>query len=102
MKKAEIIEENAIVTDEYSEFMEDCENGVQFIGKLRSCNAEVLASSRYYILKSYRTIVAVIDANGNCYDFLRLVYGYTATSASHISKFCHDYHAVKKYTWREV
>ena len=65
------------------------------IGKLRSCNATVytyeMEKGRVFILKSYNTIVAIIGTTGRCYDFLRYVYGYTATSAQHISKFFHDY-----------
>lgn len=43
---------------------------------------------RYTILKSYNTIVAYYDHDdGTFYDVLRPVYGYTATSSQHISKF---------------
>lgn len=64
--------------------------------------------NRFYILKSYRTIVAVIDTEDDiCYDFLRKVYGYTVTSAQHIAKFQHDYGAgtwgcAYCLTWREA
>lgn len=54
--------------------------------------AHVCKLGRFYILKSYRNIVAVIDTSDDtCYDFLRKVYGYTSTSAQHIAKFRHDY-----------
>lgn len=67
--------------------------------RLRSCSAEVApvidsetGEVLYYVLRSYRTIVAIIDTRTDTlYDFLRYVYGYTATSASHISKFSKDY-----------
>ena len=67
--------------------------------KLRSCSAEVApiidcetGELLYYVLRSYRTIVAAIDVSTDTlYDFLRYVYGYTATSAQHISKFSKDY-----------
>ena len=66
-----------------------------FSKRLRTCQATVYAyeneKGRVYILKSYNTIVAAIGASGRCYDFLRYVYGYTATSAQHISKFFKDY-----------
>ena len=66
-----------------------------FSCRLRNCQATVRAydteKGRVYILKSYSTIVAAIGASGRCYDFLRYVYGYTATSAQHISKFFKDY-----------
>ena len=59
---------------------------------LRSCSAEVYKGSRFIVLKSYSTIIAAIDTDTDTlYDFLRYVYGYTATSAQHIAKFSHDY-----------
>lgn len=76
--------------------------------RLRTCSAYVCKSNRFYILKSYRTIVAVIDTEDDiCYDFLRKVYGYTATSAQHILKFQHDYGegawgCAYCLTWREA
>lgn len=60
--------------------------------RLRSCTAEVYESTNYYFLKSYNTIVAFINKNnGYLYDVLRVVYGYTNTSAKHIAYFEHDY-----------
>ena len=67
--------------------------------RLRSCSAEVApvidaetGELLYYVLRSYRTIVAAIDVRTDTlYDFLRYVYGYTSTSAQHISKFAQDY-----------
>ena len=51
-------------------------------GRLRSCTAEVFETAGYWILKSYNTIVAVTSKDtGICYDVLRVVYGYTSTSA---------------------
>ena len=71
--------------------------------RLRYCNAVVYATKNYFILRSYWTTVAVINRNsGEGADVLRVVYGYTATSAQHISKFFHDYDAVKVYTWRDI
>lgn len=71
--------------------------------RLRSCSAKVAQAGDWYVLRSYRTIVAVIDQNtGICYDFLRKVYGYTSTSAQHIAKFRNDYGATSTMTWREV
>lgn len=64
---------------------------------LRYCKAWVYDTPDWYLLKSYDTIVAAIrKATGDCYDALRYVYGYTATSASHIAKFRNDYGA-KRY-----
>lgn len=64
--------------------------------KLRSCTAECCETENYYILRSYNTIVAVIEKGSDILaDVLRYVYGYTSTSAQHISKFRHDYGADK-------
>lgn len=83
--------------------------------QLRSCSAEVApvidaktGELLYYVLRSYNTVVAAIDVRTDTlYDFLRYVYGYTATSAQHIAKFDHDYGNGKwgctnRLTYREV
>lgn len=83
--------------------------------RLRYCSAEVAPVMdaetgvlMYYVLRSYRTIVAAIDvSNDTLYDFLRYVYGYTSTSAQHIAKFSKDYGMGKwgctnRLTYREV
>ena len=71
--------------------------------RLRSCSAEVLETPNFFILRSYNTIVAVIDKDtGNTWDVLRMVYGYTVTSAQHIAKFSKDYGNGKRYTWRDI
>ena len=60
--------------------------------RLRTCRALVWETEHYYILQSYRTLIAVIDkSTDTLYDVLRYVYGYTPTSAQHISKFEKDY-----------
>lgn len=60
--------------------------------RLRSCNAWVYETENYFILRSYNTLVACINKNTDTLsDVLRTVYGYTSTSAQHISKFNHDY-----------
>lgn len=71
--------------------------------QLRSCSATVFdivdnATGKvlYHGLRSYNTIVAFIDVQTDTlYDVLRLVYGYTSTSAQHISKFARDYGSSK-------
>lgn len=71
--------------------------------RLRSCSAEVLETPSFFILRSYITVVAVIDkCTGSTWDVLRMVYGYTSTSAQHIAKFTADYGNGKRYTWREI
>lgn len=60
--------------------------------RLRRCSAVVFETEHYFILQSYRTPIAVIaKSTDTLYDVLRYVYGYTATSAQHISKFEKDY-----------
>lgn len=67
--------------------------------QLRSCSATVFdiadnatGEILYHGLRSYNTIVAFIDVQTDTlYDVLRLVYGYTSTSAQHISKFAQDF-----------
>lgn len=72
-----------------------------FVRSLRSCKARVGETKHWYILQSYGTVVAAIDKqSGYLYDFLRYVYGYSAISAQHISKFAVDYHATQRYTYR--
>lgn len=60
--------------------------------RLRTCSAHVWETKNYFILQSYNTFIACIEKETDtCYDVLRIEYGYTATSAQHISKFRHDY-----------
>lgn len=76
--------------------------------RLRSCQARVFETAHYYFLQSYDTLVACIDKEQDTLvDVLRGVYGYTSTSAQHISKFNQDYGKGKwgcegRVTWREV
>ena len=73
------------------------------VKRLRTCNAHVYETDSYYLLKSYSTFVAFIrKSDGECFDILRNVYGYTATSAQHIAKFKNDYKANSCQIWREV
>ena len=74
-----------------NEFKNQNSNMVK-VGRLRTCNATVYENERYIVLISYTTTVAFIDKRERkAYDILRLVYGYTATSAQHIAKFFSDY-----------
>lgn len=83
--------------------------------RLRSCSATVFdivddstGEVLYHALRSYQTIVAFIDpTTDTLYDVLRLVYGYTSTSAQHIAKFDKDYGrsewgCAKRVTYRDV
>lgn len=78
----------------YESAVEEYFNGYkQRLGQLRHCSAEVFESENYIFLRSYNTMIAFIDKKDSVlYDVLRYVYGYTATSAQHISKFSHDYY----------
>ena len=93
MTKAIKNENNAIIEKEWNIAYNDFQsNSIIASRKLRSCSAVVHETDNYYFLQSYNTIVAFIDkSTDTCYDVLRLVYGYTATSAKHIAKFRHDY-----------
>ena len=93
MKKNERLENNSIIEKEWNIAYNDFQyNYIIASRKLRSCSAVVHETDNYYFLQSYNTIVAFIDkSTDTCYDVLRLVYGYTSTSAQHIAKFRHDY-----------
>ena len=68
------------------------ENDVVY--RLRHCTAWIYETDNFYILRSYNTYIACIEkATGYASDVLRNVYGYTATSAQHVSKFFKDYYA---------
>ena len=73
-------------------------------GRLRYCNAHVLEDEYYIILVSYSTIVAFVEKDtGYMFDILRLVYGYTLTSAQHIAKFQTDFcRFCVRHTYRPV
>ena len=62
--------------------------------RLRRCKASVgvTTDGRFTYLRSYGTIVCVIDnITGEAVDTLRTEFGYYGTSAQHIAKFLHDY-----------
>lgn len=87
---------NAMCEEAYKQLIDDVlsKNAQNFVSKQRlySCQAEVVTYADYICLYSYGTLVAFIDCkNDTCYDVLRLVYDYTATSAQHISKFYHKF-----------
>ena len=113
MKKSEQLAINAQVLAILTDINRFCVTGD--FKRLRSCSAEVAPVMdaetgvlMYYVLRSYRTIVAAIDvSNDTLYDFLRYVYRYTSTSAQHIAKFGQDYGmgkwgCTKRLTYREV
>lgn len=107
-KKAQI-EANKEVLEAVVRYNEEVKENVLHHGKrLRTCQAYVYETPNFYVLRSYRTVVAIIEkSTDTCYDFLRAVYGYTNTSARHISKFDKDYGrgvygCKERVTYREV
>ena len=73
-------------------------DNIEYIGRLRTCSAHVYKVGENYLLKSYNTWVAAIYREETVpifVDFLRYTYGYTNTSAQHITKFRYDY-------WKET
>lgn len=110
MSKKAQLETNKEVLEELDRLKDELKNCSLFstCKRLRSCNVYVYETPSLYVLRSYNTVVAIIDKNTDtCYDFLRGVYGYTRTSAQHISKFDKDYGSgkcgcKKRVTYREV
>ena len=71
--------------------------------RLNTCHAWTYQNGYFVVLISYNTEVACIDTRtGICYDYLRKVYGYTATSAQHIAKFMKKFGSTKKVTYRPI
>lgn len=90
----------AAITD----FEESYKRGRTIEVKFRYCNATVGTTSdgEFTYLRSYNTIVALIDNyTGEAFDTLRVVYGYTATSAKHIAKFLNQYKHDKLFRFNE-
>ena len=107
-KKAQLEANREVMgaVDRYNEEVK--ENVLRFVKRLRTCQAYVYEVPSFYVLRSYNTVVAIIEKKTDtCYDFLRGVYGYTNTSAQHISKFDKDYGrggygCKERVTYREV
>ena len=98
MKKTIQNDINQIVEKVYAEMNKEIDHKCGT--RLRHCSAWVYESKNFYSLRSYNTVIACIDKRTKfCYDFLRKVYGYTRTSAQHISKFKQDYGAIKTLTY---
>lgn len=104
MKKLQQILSNNEVKDVYTDLITCIDHfGARNLGRLRSCTATVYETYGYTYLKSYNTIIACIGHDNNvCYDFLRMVYGYTSTSAQHIAKFANDFRASSRVTYYPV
>lgn len=91
MTKNEQVIVNQIVSNEKARAELELGNYYSVV-RLRRCQAYVYETDHYFWLRSYGTFIAFIEkTTDTCYDILRMVYGYTATSAQHIAKFRHDY-----------
>ena len=87
------------------EMKEEYKHSFPAWSRLRTCRAYVTETKNFFVLKSYNTIVAIIDkTTGQKFDFLRYVFGFTSTSCQHIAKFFSDYgdFRVNVYTYRDV
>lgn len=109
LSKKTQIETNKEVLEAVDRYNDEVKGTVLHYGKrLRTCQAYVYETPSFYVLRSYNTVVAIIEKSTDiCYDFLRAVYGYTNTSARHISKFDKDYGrdtwgCKERVTYREV
>lgn len=107
MTKKELqLQENEIALDHYTKFKAKLDEELRHpytVKRLRTMSAEILYTDNYYILRSYNTLIAFMPINtGRVIDVLRYVYGYTATSAKHVSAFTEQLHATERYTWKEV
>ena len=103
MKKREMQKhENMLVENAWEKAQKVWIKGCKKVDRLNYCQAWVYQTNGYCFLVSYKTIVAFIDDSGNMYDVLRLVYGYTATSTTHICKFRDKFRHVSEHTWRVV
>ena len=109
MGKKEQIADNAIIEQYIDELNAEISvYGLHYWERLRSCQAYVFTTKHFIVLRSYSTIVAAIyqrtpTAAPVFIDFLRLVYGFTRTSAQHIAKFKYDYcgNCGLSYIWRD-
>lgn len=96
-------------TDEHGNYIynKPFYKGSPYWKRLRTMSAYVIETKHYYFLRSYNSIIAFINkGTDECIDVLRLVYGYKATSAKHVSAFDHDYGQDKwgcrrRFTWRD-
>lgn len=109
LSKKTQIEANKEVLAAVDRYNEEVKGTILHHGtRLRNCQAYVYETPSFYVLRSYKTVVAIIEKNSDiCYDFLRGVCGYTKASAQHISKFDKDYGrgtcgCKERVTYREV
>lgn len=108
MKKNEQIEVNVYVENIVNDVNALLRTSSVPWHRLYNCKAEWGQVGVWVLLRSYSTIVAAYNADTDeLFDFLRLVYGYTATSTQHIAKFrkyCRSVtgHDCTMYRWVDV
>lgn len=82
---------NYIIDTIYNQINPEMDNMI-YHSRLRTCSAWVYETEHFYILRSYNTFVASYNKETHEFiDFLRYVYGFTHTSASHVAKFYNDF-----------
>ena len=102
MKKSAQLTINSTVISAYEKWSFDREPIIS-ARRLNYCNAYVLDTANYLVLRSHQTDIAIIDKRtGVMYDFLRFVYGYTATAAQHMAKFERLYEPSARFTYYPV
>lgn len=102
MKKSAQLTINNIVISAYEKWSFDREPIISS-HRLNYCNAYVLDTANYLVLRSYQTDIAIIDKRTSImYDFLRFIYGYTATPAQHIAKFEKLYDPSARFSYYPV
>lgn len=100
--------DNTIALELYRQFTNDVQELPIKGVRLRTCQAIVYETNKYYILKSYNTVVAfIIKDKDILVDVLRHVYGYSSASAHQICKFSKDYGkakygCVQRVTYRDI
>lgn len=102
MKKSAQIAINNSVISAYETWLFSREPVIS-VRRLNYCNAHILETANYYVLRSYETDIAIIDKRTNVmYEFLRYVYAYTSISHQHIQKFERFYEPSARFTYYPV
>ena len=102
-KQAQQLINNACVSamERYNRYVEQGDQHTE--ERLDYCQAYILDFEDWQALRSYNTIVALYDkTRGTFYDVLRYAYGYTATSAKHISKFRNMHRSAEQFMYRDI
>ena len=95
---------NNVIVRKYNKFKETFEKSTGYgiltpwhrIAQKQAWTCEI---NGYKVLKSYNTIIAIIDKNGTMYDFLDYVFGWTSTSTKHLYDFSKLYQPKKRLNY---